>query len=178
MNIFNLHSGVLTDYRDYVRSFFTVADDRARELIDRELVEQARLWPEPMVQVSPSNLLPAHGGRLSPARHRLRQHLLDLAGSRTFPRVAGRDWKLRSISERESVRERSHAISDFYYTPNVCVFCDGSVHDEPAQVARDRELRAEMVNRGYRVIVIRYDRNLPDQIAQYPDVFGRPSTQQ
>jgi hypothetical protein len=23
--------------------------------------------------------------------HRLRQHLLDLAGSRTFPRIAGRD---------------------------------------------------------------------------------------
>jgi hypothetical protein len=43
MNIFNLHSTVLGDYRDFVRSFFSVADDRAREFIDRELVEQARL---------------------------------------------------------------------------------------------------------------------------------------
>src|SRR5712664_3559760 len=54
MSIFTLHSDVLADYRDFVRSFFTVADDRAREFIDRELVEQARLWPQPLLQVSPS----------------------------------------------------------------------------------------------------------------------------
>jgi hypothetical protein len=54
MSVFTLHSNVLRDYRDFVRSFFTVADDRAREFIDRELVEQARLWPEALLQVSPS----------------------------------------------------------------------------------------------------------------------------
>ena len=54
MSIFALHSSVLEDYRDFVRSFFSVADDRAREFIDRELVEQARLWPEALLQVSPS----------------------------------------------------------------------------------------------------------------------------
>ena len=54
MSIFNLHSNVVSDYRDFVRSFFTVADDRAREFIDRKLVEQARLWPEALLQVSPS----------------------------------------------------------------------------------------------------------------------------
>ncbi len=50
MSIFNLHSNVLDDYRDFVRSFFTVADDRARELIERELVAEARLWPEALLQ--------------------------------------------------------------------------------------------------------------------------------
>ena len=35
MSVFTLHSNVLADYRDFVRSFFTVADDRARELIGR-----------------------------------------------------------------------------------------------------------------------------------------------
>jgi ATP-dependent helicase YprA (DUF1998 family) len=54
MSVFTLHSNVLADYRDFVRSFFSVADDRAREFIDRELVEQARLWPEALLQVSPS----------------------------------------------------------------------------------------------------------------------------
>jgi len=54
MSIFNLHSNVLDDYRDFVRSFFTVADDRAREFIDHELLDEARLWPEALLQVSPS----------------------------------------------------------------------------------------------------------------------------
>ena len=51
---FNLHSNVLADYRDFVRSFFSVADGRIGEFIQRALVEEARLWPEALLQVSPS----------------------------------------------------------------------------------------------------------------------------
>jgi hypothetical protein len=38
MSIFNLHAHVLADYRDFVRSFFTIADDRARQFVEQALI--------------------------------------------------------------------------------------------------------------------------------------------
>jgi len=49
-----LHSAVLADYRDFVRSFFLIADPRARAFVDQALDEESRLWPDFLLQVSPS----------------------------------------------------------------------------------------------------------------------------
>src|SRR5262245_43483082 len=54
MSIFDLHRSVLADYRDFVRSFFTIADERAQEYVELALNEEARLWPDFLLQVSPS----------------------------------------------------------------------------------------------------------------------------
>jgi hypothetical protein len=136
-------------------------------------------------------------------RHRIQEVLLHLVESRTELRVGGRSrdehlaW-LHSLTDARSQLEHHFlevlavggyrlpdeaqkpiaepaCIPDFFYEPNVCVFCDDAVHDEPAQAAQDREVRGELVRRGYRVVVIRYDQKIQAQLARYPEVFGRTS---
>lgn len=62
--------------------------------------------------------------------------------------------------------------TDFLCEPNICVFCDGKVHDDPEQRRKDKFVRSELKDLEYRVIVIRYDEDLEGQIDRYPDVFG------
>jgi hypothetical protein len=61
---------------------------------------------------------------------------------------------------------------DFFYENATCVFCDGSVHDEPQQKAEDETLRAQLRDKGYRVVVIRYDQDIVAQLDEHSDLFG------
>ena len=133
-------------------------------------------------------------------RHRIRDLLLNLTRTRTLPRVAGRTYdehltRLRSLTDSRSELERHfletlakggyrlpddaqreipepRCIADFFYPPNILVFCDGSIHDTPEQRQADEILRRDLSERGYRILVIRYDRNLDEQIRSAPEVFG------
>jgi superfamily II DNA/RNA helicase len=133
-------------------------------------------------------------------RHLVKDFLIRLAKSSTQPVKNGRNYEehylwLRSLTDSRSDLERQFidflyttkrrlpddaqkllqdyaCIPDFFYDPNNCVFCDGSIHDEPAQKAKDNITRADLKNLGYRVVVIRYDQELEEQIKRYPDIFG------
>lgn len=135
-------------------------------------------------------------------RHRALPWLLRLAQGTTRPRRAGRSydeqyrWLLARLDTRSPLETKfldhlyrrglrlpDHAQAlladfavrpDFYYErERACVFCDGAVHDLPAQRAEDEKVRRELAARGYRVIVIRYDRPIEEQIGPFPDVFGQ-----
>ncbi len=134
-------------------------------------------------------------------RHRVRELLVQLTRSSTVRNSArGRSYQeqfawlasqldRRSELERRFLRELANGryrlpddaqrsiaqprcVADFFYEPNVLVFCDGTPHDEPRQHQRDNLLRDQLIASGYRVITIRWDQPISDQIQRYPDVFG------
>lgn len=53
MNVFELHGRVIEDYRLYVESFIRIKDERIRQLVEGE-IDRGLLWPEALVQLSPS----------------------------------------------------------------------------------------------------------------------------
>ena len=68
---------------------------------------------------------------------------------------------------------------DFYFErnglPGVCVFIDGSHHDDANQRTADARVRSQLQDRGFRVIGIRYDRPFADQVQEHSDVFAAES---
>jgi hypothetical protein len=66
---------------------------------------------------------------------------------------------------------------DFYYErrniAGVCIFVDGPSHDSPEAMQHDARVRGQLEDLGFRVIAVRYDRNIVDQIEGNLDVFGQ-----
>lgn len=66
---------------------------------------------------------------------------------------------------------------DFFYERNglrgVCVFADGPAHDQPERAERDRQVREALADKGYRVVVLRYDQPIAKQVAEAMVVFRK-----
>jgi hypothetical protein len=134
-------------------------------------------------------------------RHLVRDVLLSLSASSTTRRNGGRDYDaqyvyLKNLTDSRSEIERRFlehlyqtrrelpdeaqkalkdvaTIPDFYFAgTQACVYCDGTAHDQDGQRLKDEEIRRRLHEAGYRTVVIRYDRDLEEQIRNYKDVFG------
>lgn len=71
---------------------------------------------------------------------------------------------------------------DFYYKPNVFIFCDGTPHDDGSIKHDDTAKRAALKNAGYQVLSWYYKDSLDAFIAKRPDIFkpvqsGKQKTQ-
>ena len=53
LDVFQLRDSVVGEYRDYVKSFVQVLDERIDEYVNRKLDEGA-LWPDAVLQLNPA----------------------------------------------------------------------------------------------------------------------------
>jgi superfamily II DNA/RNA helicase len=53
MNVFDVHRGVMGDYKSYIQSFINISDQRIKEVVDSE-IGNGKLWPEPLLQFNPA----------------------------------------------------------------------------------------------------------------------------
>jgi Lhr-like helicase len=156
-------------HRACYECLLSFSNQYSAELLDRHRLRDF------LRKLSHSTVAPRHGARSREEQYQFLLRFLDQRSplERQFLDLLYRGAFRLPDAAQISIREPA-CLPDFFYQPNICVFCDGSVHDEPDQRARDERLRRELRARGYRVIAIRYDQNLLEQIQSHPDVFGHP----
>lgn len=54
MDIFNFHSKTVQAYESYVKSFFYAKDERLSQFIEKQVYQEKKLWPSPLIQLNPS----------------------------------------------------------------------------------------------------------------------------
>jgi superfamily II DNA/RNA helicase len=79
--------------------------------------------------------------------------------------------KLPDATQR--IVEGIYCKPDFFYEPDVWVFCDGTPHDEPEVKKKDKNQRSAILNRGEQVFVYYYQDKLEDIIGKRPDIFKK-----
>ena len=53
MDVFGLRDRLVSDYRDYIRSFIKIRDPRIRAFVD-DALDAEGFWPEPLLQLNPT----------------------------------------------------------------------------------------------------------------------------
>lgn len=80
----------------------------------------------------------------------------------------------RGLRLPDAAQKRTRDIysqPDFFYEPDIHVYCDGTPHDHPDVKKRDNEIRQAVRNKGEQVFVYYYKDNLEEIIAKRSDIF-------
>lgn len=83
------------------------------------------------------------------------------------------DNNLRLPDNAQYRIEGYYVQPDFFYKPNACLFCDGSVHDDAKTKADDESKRNMLRQAGYQVLTWYYQQSLEDFVATRPDIFRK-----
>lgn len=78
---------------------------------------------------------------------------------------------LRLPDEAQPIIPNMYVRPDFFYKPNICLFCDGTPHDEDKVKEDDSAKRQALKDSGYQVLVWYYKDSLDDFVAKRPDIF-------
>jgi len=79
----------------------------------------------------------------------------------------------RLPDKAQQYMEGIYSQPDFFYEPDIHVFCDGKPHDDPKVRKHDKEVRQAIRNKGEQVIVYYYKDQIESVIKKRPDVFKK-----
>lgn len=80
---------------------------------------------------------------------------------------------LKLPDEAQPKIQNMYVRPDFLYKPNICIFCDGTPHDENTVKEGDTEKRAALKAAGYQVLSWYYKDSLDEFVAKRPDIFKK-----
>jgi very-short-patch-repair endonuclease len=78
---------------------------------------------------------------------------------------------LRLPDEAQPIIPHMYVRPDFLFKPNVCVFCDGTPHDDKRVMDDDKSKREALKNAGYQVLSWYYKNPLDQMVSTRPDIF-------
>lgn len=61
----------------------------------------------------------------------------------------------------------TYTVSDFFFHPDMCIYCDGKSHDKNDVMQRDQGIRSRLREMGYRVLVLRTNDSIPEWWEKY-----------
>jgi superfamily II DNA/RNA helicase len=81
--------------------------------------------------------------------------------------------ELKLPDEAQPKVDAMYVRPDFFYKPNIYIFCDGAPHDDATVASEDMKKRAALKSAGYQVLSWHYKEPIGDFVGRRPDIFKK-----